>query len=121
MELQLNSLHAVVPICLPDTLAPDDIATQAFVHHPRRAPRFSPSAPGTLAETGLAASLIEQLLLKILYTRAETSVSNLVHIIGLNFTVIEEIKGRLIIERDLFQRKIGIFFPDQCGRILEDG
>ena len=57
----------------------------------RRRSRFSPLAPRTLDETGLSAGLIEQLLLKILYTRAETVASDLSRAVGLNFTVFEEI------------------------------
>jgi predicted ATPase with chaperone activity len=57
----------------------------------RRAPRFSPPAPKSLAETGLPNSLIEQLLLKVLYVRGETRASDLARAVGLTYTLIEEI------------------------------
>jgi predicted ATPase with chaperone activity len=57
----------------------------------RRKTRFSPAAPKTLAETGLSTSLVEQLLLKILYVRGETTASDLAQAVGLAFTLIEHI------------------------------
>jgi DNA-binding MarR family transcriptional regulator len=91
MESPSKSSFAVEPVHPPDATGLSEPAGQVLPAQSRRAPRFSPSAPRNLAETGLATTLIEQLLLKILYTRAETSVSDLAHTIGLNFTVIEEI------------------------------
>lgn len=91
MESSSKSSLAAELVCLGNTLRPQETTGPALPVLSRRAPRFSPSAPRTLAETGLASSLIEQLLLKILYTRAETGVSDLVDSIGLNFSVIEEI------------------------------
>jgi predicted ATPase with chaperone activity len=57
----------------------------------RQKTRFSPAAPKTLAETGLSTSLIEQLLLKTLYAHGETVAGDLAQIVGLAFTLIEDI------------------------------
>lgn len=56
----------------------------------RSAPRFSPIAPKTLMETGLPSSVIEQLLLKVLYLRGQTIAGDLARAVGLNFILIEE-------------------------------
>lgn len=63
-----------------------------FVNHElRQSRRFTPSAPTSLAETGLPASLIEQLVLKITYFRGEIAGGDLSRIIGLRFNLLEEI------------------------------
>ena len=57
----------------------------------RQSRRFSPPAPTNLAETGLPASLIEQLILKIIYFRGEIAGGDLSRAIGLKFNLLEEI------------------------------
>jgi predicted ATPase with chaperone activity len=87
--------HPNSPICLeldaPDK-APAADEPEIVTNAPgiRRAPRFSPTAPKSLAETGLPGSLIEQLVLKVLYVRGETRASDLARVVGLHFTLIEE-------------------------------
>src|SRR3954468_12039188 len=56
----------------------------------RQSERFSPSTPESLAETGLPSSLIEQLVLKVIYFRGEIKASDLARSIGLRFTLLEE-------------------------------
>jgi hypothetical protein len=70
----------------PSKLAPEPVQVES-----RSASRFSPRAPQTLEEAGLPVSLVEQLLVKILCTRAEMAASDLANFIGLNFPVIEDI------------------------------
>ncbi|MBI1897556.1 MAG: hypothetical protein HYS04_13675, partial [Acidobacteria bacterium] len=53
------------------------------------APEFVPPVPHDLGDTGLPSSLIEQLLLKILYFRGETIGRDLANGIGLRFSLIE--------------------------------
>jgi predicted ATPase with chaperone activity len=89
-SLSTSSL-ATELVSLGNAVGPSEPAQHPAPVEPRSASRFSPTAPRTLAETGLPISLIEQLLVKILYTRAETPASDLARFIGLNFTVIEEI------------------------------
>jgi hypothetical protein len=57
----------------------------------RSGSRFSPSAPKTLAETGLASSLVEPLLLKVLYFGGEMKAGELASALGLAFRLIEDI------------------------------
>jgi predicted ATPase with chaperone activity len=49
-----------------------------------------PPAPETLEETGLAASLVQQLILKMLYTRGDLLGRDLSEGLGLTFSLIEE-------------------------------
>lgn len=108
-------------ICTRDAVGSKELA-QEFPGQSRRAARFSPAAPRALGETGLAAALVEQLLLKILYTRAETSVSNLVHIIGLNFTVIEQILSSLKLRHYIeVKRSSGLGSASEVFSITQEG
>ena len=87
--------HSNSPVCLeldspvspPAANEPEVAASDPMF---RKAPRFSPPAPKTLAETGLRNSLIEQLILKVLYVRGDTRASDVARAIGLNFALIEE-------------------------------
>ncbi|MFN7918611.1 MAG: hypothetical protein U0Q16_00850 [Bryobacteraceae bacterium] len=49
-----------------------------------------PAIPETIQETGIADSLIEQMILKVLYYRSETLGRDLARALGLKFSVIEE-------------------------------
>jgi predicted ATPase with chaperone activity len=51
----------------------------------------SPPCPETIAQTGVSESLIEQLILKVLYFRSETLGRDLATAVGLKFSVIESI------------------------------
>src|SRR5690349_18503812 len=55
----------------------------------RQSRRFSPHPPATLAETGVPVSLIEQLILKIIYFKGEMVGSDLSRALGLRFPLIE--------------------------------
>ena len=56
----------------------------------RRSERFTPPVPQRLTDTRLPASLVEQLILKVLYFRGELMCSDLCKSIGLAFSCIEE-------------------------------
>ncbi len=50
-----------------------------------------PPVPENIDETGLPASLVEQLLLKILYFRSEVTGTDLAKAVGLKYSVVEEV------------------------------
>src|SRR5260370_16931741 len=52
---------------------------------------FAPKEPETLAETGLPASTVESLILKIIYFRGDLYGQDLSIAIGLKFSVIEDL------------------------------
>lgn len=53
--------------------------------------RFAPAVPKRLADTGLATSIIEQLILKLLYFKGDVMGSDLARAVGLEFSLIEEL------------------------------
>jgi predicted ATPase with chaperone activity len=55
-----------------------------------RSERFSPPVPQSLSDTGLPNSIIEQLILKILYFKGDVMGSDLCRAIGLSFSLIED-------------------------------
>lgn len=57
---------------------------------PKGAGATVPPAPETLEETGLAASLVQQLILKMLYSRGDMLGRDLSEALGLTFSLIEE-------------------------------
>jgi len=77
-------------------------AEQAFYNQQLVDPsRYIPTPPKTLEESGVSASLVEQLVLKNLYYRGEITGRELSKILGLQFSVIEPViqflkNGRLI-------------------------
>ena len=84
-----------------------------------------PVAPSTLDETGLPESLIEQLLLKILYFRGELYGQDLSTAIGLRFSVIQEIvealklSHHLQVKRSMGMGNVGsVFALTESGREL---
>lgn len=84
-------------------LDPDGVPElEASFSEPRKSNRFSPRTPATLAETGLPSSVVEQLVLKIIYFRGEIKASDLARTVGLKFSLLEDIidwyKGQHLIE-----------------------
>lgn len=67
------------------------LPTRSSTGESRGGPRFLPPAPKNLTEAGLASSLVEQLLLKILYFRGEIKAGDLARALGLAFRLIEHI------------------------------
>jgi predicted ATPase with chaperone activity len=57
---------------------------------PRRGERFIPPVPQSLTETGLPTSIIEQLILKILYFKGDVMGGDLCRAMGLSFSLIED-------------------------------
>lgn len=57
--------------------------------------KFVPPVAETLADLGVPASLVEQLILKILYFRGDTPGRVLASALGVNFSVVEEILDNL--------------------------
>ena len=60
-------------------------------HQDRQPERFLPRAPRTLAEAALSNSLIEQLVLKLLYFKGDLVGGDLCRSMGLSFSLIETI------------------------------
>jgi predicted ATPase with chaperone activity len=63
---------------------------QAKPPNPTERERFVPPVPQSLTDTGLPNSIIEQLILKILYFRGDVMGSDLCRAIGLSFSLIED-------------------------------
>ena len=78
----------------------------------RQSPRFVPAVPQTLAETGLPNSLVEQLILKILYFKGDLMAGDLCRAMGLKFGFVEVIIEGLKLQQ-LIQVKSSLGF----GRI----
>lgn len=81
--------------------------------------------PGSLENTGLDTALIEQLFLKYLYFRGDLAGSQIANLIGLQFSLIEEILERLKYQRLLAVKKSlgmgsisAIFTLTESGRNL---
>ena len=82
-----------------------------------------PRVPETIEETGLSPSIIEQLLLKILYFRGELVGKDLANELGLKFSVIEQIvdtlkwQHLLAVKKSLGMGSISaIFILSEAGR-----
>jgi hypothetical protein len=66
------------------------LATESKILNRRqKAQRFAPSIPASLAETGLPNGLIEQLILKMLYSRGDMMAGDVCRCMGLMFHVLE--------------------------------
>src|SRR5581483_7975874 len=57
---------------------------------PRQIERFIPPVQRSLADTGLPKSLIEQLILKLLYFKGDVTGGDLSRAMGFNFSVVED-------------------------------
>jgi predicted ATPase with chaperone activity len=86
---------------------------------------FAPKEPETLVETGLPASAVESLILKILYYRGDLYGQDLSFAIGLKFSVIEDLvetlklKHHLQVKRSLGMGSVGaVFALTDAGRAL---
>jgi predicted ATPase with chaperone activity len=64
--------------------------TQPKATTPRRGERFIPPVPQSLADTGLPTSIIEQLILKVLYFKGDVMGGDLCRAMGLSFSLIED-------------------------------
>ncbi|HUA22362.1 MAG TPA: hypothetical protein VMB25_26635 [Bryobacteraceae bacterium] len=67
------------------------MATAPVLEFSREEESFAPPVPQTLEDTGLASSVVEQLILKLLYSRGEVLGRDLSEALGLKFSLIEEI------------------------------
>src|SRR5260370_13836048 len=86
---------------------------------------FAPKEPETLAETGLPASTVESLILKIIYFRGDLYGQDLSIAIGLKFSVIEDLvetlklKHHIQVKRSLGMERLGeVFGLTDSGRAL---
>jgi len=66
------------------------MATAPLLEFPAQVENFAPPVPETIEDTGLPASTIEQLVLKLLYSRGEVLGRDLSQALGLKFSLIEE-------------------------------
>ena len=91
MSPEADSLNAAEP--LPQTNDGDSVISGlgSLSLSSRQAARFIPPVPEKLSDTGLPASLIEQLILKLLYFKGEVMGGDLGLAIGLKFNLIEPI------------------------------
>ncbi len=81
----------------------DDAEIPARLLNPRFNNRFVPPVPQSLTELGLPTSLIEQLILKILYFKGDVMGGDLARAIGLSFSLIE-----LIVDQFKFKQLVQV-------------
>jgi hypothetical protein len=86
---------------------------------------FAPTEPETLADTGLPASAVESLILKIIYFRGDLYGQDLSIAIGLKFSVIQDLveslklKHHIQVKRSLGMGSVGaVFGLTDSGRAL---
>jgi predicted ATPase with chaperone activity len=65
------------------------MATAPLLEFPVQEENFAPPVPGTIEDTGLPASVIEQLILKLLYSRGEMLGRDVSQALGLKFSLVE--------------------------------
>src|SRR3984893_12816684 len=65
------------------------MATAPLLEFPVQEENFAPPVPGTIEDTGLPASMIEQLILKLLYSRGEMLGRDVSQALGLKFSLVE--------------------------------
>jgi predicted ATPase with chaperone activity len=65
------------------------MATAPVLEFPVEEENFAPPVPGTIEDTGLPASMIEQLILKLLYSRGEMLGRDVSQALGLKFSLVE--------------------------------
>jgi predicted ATPase with chaperone activity len=65
------------------------MATAPLLEFPVQEETFAPPVPGTIEDTGLPASMIEQLILKLLYSRGEMLGRDVSQALGLKFSLVE--------------------------------
>ena len=65
------------------------MATASLLEFPVQEETFAPSVPETIEDTGLPASMIEQLILKLLYSRGEMLGRDISQALGLKFSLVE--------------------------------
>jgi len=65
------------------------MATAPLLEFPAAEENFAPPVPETIEDTGLAASMIEQLILKLLYSRGEMLGRDVSQALGLKFSLVE--------------------------------
>src|SRR5580658_9792635 len=69
----------------------------------------APAEPESIEQTGLGATLLEHLLLKVLYFRGELYGQDLCQSLGLKFSVIQEILETLILQHHVqVKRSLGM-------------
>lgn len=68
-----------------------DSQSQFFQRQSRQAERFDPPVPQSLADIGLPGALIEQLILKFLYFNGDLMAKDLCRLMGLRFSLIDNI------------------------------
>src|ERR1700690_1608380 len=85
---------------------------------------IAPPEPGSLQETGLAESLVEHIILKILYFRGELYGQELSQAIGLRFSVIQELVETLklqhlvVVKRSIGMGNVGsVLALTEAGRV----
>ncbi|MEO7146190.1 MAG: hypothetical protein ABI165_22065, partial [Bryobacteraceae bacterium] len=122
-------MSAVVPDLNVSSLSPQpqpqNSVGPAYVYEP---PPVMPPPPATLEQSGLTSSLIEQLILKMLYFRGEVVGRDLASALGLKFSLIdntiESLKHQhtVALKRSLgMGNSSGLFHLTEAGRALARG
>jgi hypothetical protein len=82
----------------------------------------SPAEPESLEETGLAGTLIQQLIIKILYFRGDLYGQDLCRTLGLKFSVIQELVDSLILQHHVqIKRSLGVGHVAALMSLTESG
>jgi hypothetical protein len=83
---------------------------------------FAPSEPESLEQTGLSHTLIQQLIVKILYFRGDLYGQDLCRAIGLKFSVIQDIVDALILQHHIqIKRSLGVGHVAALMNLTESG
>ena len=86
------------------------------------APSFYPPEPESLEQTGLPESLVEQLILKLLYFRGDLFGQDLSVAVGLKFSVIQDIVESLKLRHHLqIKRSLGVGNVSALLTLTESG
>jgi predicted ATPase with chaperone activity len=120
----LSGIHINIP--RPAASAPEPKeAERALYTSPREREIAVPPPPESLADTGISTSLIEQLLLKFLYFRGEVMGRDLASLVGLQYSLIDELLETLKRQHHVGIKKSlgmgnssGIFTLTESGRNL---
>jgi hypothetical protein len=84
--------------------------------------RLAPSEPESLEQTGLSHTLVQQLIVKILYFRGDLYGQDLCRAIGLKFSVIQDIVDNLILQHHVqIKRSLGVGHVAALMNLTESG
>ena len=124
LEQMLPSSGTVIPdgSLPPLAAAPNPAGGQLPRIEIEAAAPAAPRVPGTLEEAGLTLSLVEQLILKILYFRGDLLGRDLAQVLGLKFSLIQETIEKLKLQHTLeVKRSLGMGNVTSLFALTESG